>query len=165
MTVCAEERLQHLGISLPKAGSPAAKYANYVIVNGLMYVSGKGPSGQPRGKLGEHYTTEQGYEYARLTGIEVLAVVREGLGSLDKVKRVVKVQGFINATADFEEHHMVLNGFSDLMLEVFGDQESMPDPYSARYPCGTSCLSLWIRFFKWRDSLGVSIKRAAGEGG
>lgn len=122
MTVCAEERLQQLGISLPKAGSPAAKYANYVIVNGLMYVSGKGPSGQPRGKLGEHYTTEQGYEYARLTGIEVLSVLREGLGSLDKVKRVVKVQGFINATTDYEEHHMVLNGFSDLMLEVFGDQ-------------------------------------------
>lgn len=121
MNVCAEERLQQLGISLPQAGSPAAKYANYVIVNGLMYVSGKGPSGQ-RGKLGEHYTTEQGYEYARLTGIEVLAVLREGLGSLDKVKRVVKVQGFINATTDYEEHHMVLNGFSDLMLEVFGDQ-------------------------------------------
>ncbi|MCV4231972.1 RidA family protein [Virgibacillus sp. LDC1] len=122
MTVHAEERLKQLGISLPEASTPAAKYANYVVVNGLMYVSGKGPPGQPRGKLGEHYTTEQGYEYARLTGIEVLAVLREGLGSLDKVKRVVKVQGFVNATTDYEEHHKVLNGFSDLMLEVFGDQ-------------------------------------------
>ncbi|MGG3279534.1 RidA family protein [Paenibacillus solani] len=118
----AEERLKLLGISLPEASSPAAKYANYVIVDGLMYVSGKGPSGQPKGKLGDQYTTEQGYEFARLTGIEVLAVLKEGLGSLDKVKRVVKIQGFVNATADFEEHHKVLNGFSDLMLEVFGDQ-------------------------------------------
>ncbi|KOR89859.1 RidA family protein [Paenibacillus solani] len=118
----AEERLRQLGISLPEASSPAAKYANYVIVDGLMYVSGKGPSGQPRGKLGVQYTTEQGYEFARLTGIEVLAVLKEGLGSLDKVKRVVKIQGFVNATANFEEHHKVLNGFSDLMLEVFGDQ-------------------------------------------
>lgn len=118
----AEERLKLLGISLPEASSPAAKYANYVIVDGLMYVSGKGPSGQPRGKLGDTYTTEQGYEFARLTGIEVLAVLKEGLGSLDKVKQVVKIQGFVNATADFEEQHKVLNGFSDLMLEVFGDQ-------------------------------------------
>ncbi|KOP67790.1 endoribonuclease L-PSP [Bacillus sp. FJAT-18019] len=117
-----EDRLRQLGISLPEASSPAAKYANYVIVDGLMYVSGKGPSGQPRGKLGDQYTTEQGYEFARLTGIEVLAVLKEGLGSLDKVKRVVKIQGFVNATANFEEHHKVLNGFSDLMLEVFGDQ-------------------------------------------
>jgi len=116
-----EERLKLLGISLPEASSPAAKYANFVIVDGLMYVSGKGPSGQPRGKLGGQYTTEQGYEFARLTGMEVLAVLKDGLGSLDKVKRVVKIQGFVNATADFEEHHKVLNGFSDLMLEVFGD--------------------------------------------
>lgn len=118
----AEERLKLLGISLPVASSPAAKYANYVIVDGLMYVSGKGPSGQPKGKLGDLYTTEQGYEFARLTGIEVLAVLKEGLGSLDKVKRVVKIQGFVNATAEFAEHHKVLNGFSDLMLDVFGDQ-------------------------------------------
>lgn len=117
-----EERLRQLGISLPEASLPAAKYANFVLVDGLMYVSGKGPSGQPRGKLGDQYTTEQGYGFARLTGMEVLAVLKEGLGSLDKVKRVVKIQGFVNATADFEEHHKVLNGFSDLMLEVFGDQ-------------------------------------------
>lgn len=118
----AEERLKLLGISLPAASSPAAKYANYVIVDGLMYVSGKGPSGQPKGKLGDPYTTEQGYEFARLTGIEVLAVLKEGLGSLAKVKRVVKIQGFVNATAEFDEHHKVLNGFSDMMLDVFGDQ-------------------------------------------
>ncbi|MCZ1268000.1 RidA family protein, partial [Paenibacillus tundrae] len=68
------------------------------------------------------FTTEQGYEFARNAAIEVLAVVQEVLGSLDRVKRVVKVQGFINATASYEEHHKVLNGFSDLMLDVFGEQ-------------------------------------------
>lgn len=118
----AEGRLEQLGIRLPAASSPAARYANYVIVNGLMYVSGKGPPGEPKGKLGEHYTTEQGYAYARLTGVEILAVLRDALGSLDKVKRAVKVQGFVNATPDYEEHHKVLNGFSDLMLDVFGDK-------------------------------------------
>ncbi|MDQ0089934.1 enamine deaminase RidA (YjgF/YER057c/UK114 family) [Paenibacillus anaericanus] len=122
MSENAESRLNALGLELPTASGPAAKYANYVIVGGLMYVSGKGPFGNPKGKLGAEFTTEQGYQYAREAGIQVLAVLREALGSLDKVKRVVKVQGFVNATVDFEEHHKVLNGFSDLMLEVFADQ-------------------------------------------
>jgi len=116
------ERLKALGIILPKASEPAAKYANYVKVNGLLYVSGKGPAGSPKGKLGQQYTTEEGYRFARLTGLEVLAVVQAALGSLDQVKSVVKVQGFVNADPQFEEHHKVLNGFSDLMLDVFGDK-------------------------------------------
>ena len=78
--------------------------------------------GQPKGKLGQEFTTDEGYQYARQAGIEVLAVVKSALATLDSVKRVVKVQGFINATADFEEHHKVLNGCSDLFLEVFGDK-------------------------------------------
>jgi len=117
-----EARLEQLGIMLPTASNPAANYANYVIVNGLMFVSGKGPSGNPKGKLGQEFTTKQGYEFARSTGIEVLAVLKEALGTLDKVKRVVKVQGFVNATPAFEEHPQVLNGFSDLMIEVFGER-------------------------------------------
>lgn len=117
-----EDRLRELDIILPSASDPAAKYANYVIVNGLMFVSGKGPAGNPKGKLGIDFTTEEGYQYARQTGIEVLAVLKSALGSLDKVKRAVKVQGFVNASAEFEEHHKVLNGFSDLMTEVFGDK-------------------------------------------
>ncbi len=121
-----ENRLAELGIVLPEASQPAAKYANFVEVNGVLYVSGKGPSGhngvKPKGKLGREFTTEQGYEYARQTGIEVLAVLQAGLGSLDAIKRVVNVQGFVNATADFEQHHLVLNGFSELMVEVFGDK-------------------------------------------
>ncbi|MBD8837761.1 MULTISPECIES: RidA family protein [Paenibacillus] len=117
-----ETRLNELGIILPQASAPAAKYANAVIVNGIMYVSGKGPDIPERGKLGSDFTTEQGYDFARNAGLEVLAVVRDVLGSLDRVKRVVKVQGFINASASYQEHHKVLNGFSDLMMEVFGEQ-------------------------------------------
>ncbi|MGG4147173.1 RidA family protein [Paenibacillus algorifonticola] len=118
------KRLVELGIVLPKASEPAAKYANCVNVNGLLFVSGKGPSGGPKGKLGKDFTTEEGYEYARQAGLEVLAVLQEALGSLDKVKRVVKIQGFVNATAEFEEHHKVLNGCSDLMMDVFGEKGS-----------------------------------------
>jgi enamine deaminase RidA (YjgF/YER057c/UK114 family) len=89
-----------------------------------MFVSGKGPSGHPKGKLGEAFTTEEGYQFARQAGLEILAVVRTALGSLDKVRRVVKAQGFINSCPEFEEHAKVLNGFSDLMDEVFGEKGS-----------------------------------------
>jgi len=122
MTSSVDERLTVLSIELPKASNPAGKYTNYVIVNGLMFVSGKGPSGNPKGKLGSTYTTEDGYQFARNTGIELLAVLKDALGSLDKVKRVVKLQGFVNAEPEFEEHHKVLNGISDLMYDVFGEK-------------------------------------------
>jgi enamine deaminase RidA (YjgF/YER057c/UK114 family) len=121
-----EERLAVLGIVLPEVSQPAANYTNFVEVNGLLFTSGKGPSGSngvtPKGKLGREFTTEEGYQYARQTGIELLAVLKLALASLDNVKRVVKIQGFINATEEFEEHHKVLNGCSDLMIEVFGDK-------------------------------------------
>lgn len=116
------ERLELLGIVLPKVSDPAAKYANYVKVNNLLFVSGKGPSGNPKGKLGDPYTTEEGYQFARQTGLEILAVLSSALQSLELVRRVVKIQGFVNATPDFEEHHKVLNGCSDLMLDIFGDR-------------------------------------------
>lgn len=116
------ERMEQLGIILPTASEPAAKYANFVIVNGLCFVSGKGPAGQPKGKLGLDFSTEEGYHFARQTGIEILAVLLSALGSLDKVKRVVKIQGFVNADPLFEEHHKVLNGCSDLMIDLFGEK-------------------------------------------
>lgn len=122
----AEQRLAALGIILPEASRPAANYVNLVVVNGLVFVAGKGPAGrdgvQPRGKLGAEYTTAQGYEFARQAGIEVLAVLRLELGSLDRVKRLVKIQGFVNADPHFDEHHKVLNGCSDLMFAVFGER-------------------------------------------
>ncbi|WP_199616284.1 RidA family protein [Paenibacillus alkalitolerans] len=131
-----ENRLKQLGIVLPEASEPAAKYANFVIVNGLLFVSGKGPAGKPKGKLGKDFTTEEGYQFARQAGIEVLAVLQSALGTLDKVRRVVKVQGFVNANPAFEEPHKVLNGFSDLMLEVFGDDKG----FHARSVLGASSL-------------------------
>ncbi|CAH1198986.1 hypothetical protein PAECIP111893_01199 [Paenibacillus plantiphilus] len=125
MMESVENRLIKLGIKLPEASVPAAKYANLVRVNGLLFVSGKGPAGNPSGKLGQDYSTEEGYQYARLAGIEVLAVLRGALGSLDKVGRVVKIQGFVNADPSFQEHHLVLDGISDLMLEVFGEEQGL----------------------------------------
>ncbi|MFD2115179.1 RidA family protein [Paenibacillus yanchengensis] len=91
-------------------------------MNGLLFVSGKGPTGNPKGKLGKDFTTEEGYEFARQTGIEILAVLKSALGSLEKVNKVVKIQGFVNAEPTFEERHKVLNGCSDLMLDVFGEK-------------------------------------------
>ena len=121
-----EERLAALNIVLPSASNPAAKYTNFVLVNGLLFVAGKGPVGsngvKPKGKLGQEYTTAEGYEFAKQAGIEVLAVLKDALGTLDRIKRVVKIQGFVNADPQFEQHHIVLNGCSDLLVEVFGEK-------------------------------------------
>ena len=122
-----EQRLSELQITLPPASDPAANYTNCVQSNGLLFVSGKGPSPvsgakPPKGKLGRELTTRQGYDLARSTGLDILAVVKLALGNLDRVNRVVKLQGFVNATEDFEEHPQVLNGCSDLMVEVFGSK-------------------------------------------
>ena len=119
-----EARLQSLGITLPAASNPAANYANYVRTGNLLFMAGKGPlpvDGKlPKGKLGNEFSTEEGYVFARSVGLDILAAVRAALGDLDKVARVVKLQGFVNAAPDFEEHAQVLNGCSDLMVEVFG---------------------------------------------
>jgi enamine deaminase RidA (YjgF/YER057c/UK114 family) len=88
-----EQRLKELNIVLPEASEPAGQYANTVQVNGLLFVAGKAPSGKPKGKLGHEFTTEEGHQFARLAGLETLAVIRAELGSLDSVKRVVKLQG------------------------------------------------------------------------
>lgn len=121
-----EQRLTRLGIILPEASNPAAEYTNFVLINGLLFVSGKGPTIlnglKPHGKLGREHTTAEGFQLARQAGIETLAVVKSALGSLDNVKRVVKIQGFINATPHFEEHHKVLDGCSKLIGEVFGEK-------------------------------------------
>lgn len=122
-----DQRLSDLGIVLPSASNPAANYTNCVEAAGLLFVSGKGPLAAPgekppKGKLGREFTTQQGYEFARSTGLDILAAVKLFAGSLDRVKRVVKLQGFVNATEDFQEHPLVLNGCSDLMVQVFGEK-------------------------------------------
>ena len=119
-----EARLAELGISLPEAGAPVANYVNAVRTGDLIFLAGKGPSkpegGYITGKLGADLTVEEGYAAARLAAIVQLAVLKAELGNLNKVKRVVKVLGMVNATPEFTDHPEVINGFSDLMVEVFG---------------------------------------------
>ena len=118
----AEQRLKELGIELPPPPKPAANYVTCVRTGNLLFVSGHGPGpNAPSGKLGQNLSVEQGYQVAREVGMNILATVRAELGSLDRVKRVVKVLGMVNSTTDFEDHPFVINGCSDLFIEVFGD--------------------------------------------
>jgi enamine deaminase RidA (YjgF/YER057c/UK114 family) len=122
----AETRLKEKGIVLAPVSNPVANYVNAVRVGNLLYLSGKGPSKADNtyitGKVGRDLTTEQGYEAARITAINHLAVIKNELGSLNKVKRIVKVLGMVNCTEDFKDQPKVINGYSDLMVEIFGDK-------------------------------------------
>ena len=121
----AERRLEELNIQLPDAPQPVAIYRSAVQVGNLLFVSGHGPNRadgtQITGKVGVELTAEEAKEAARVTGLCILSTVRNFLGSLDRVVRVVKVLGMVNATPDFGEQPQVINGFSELMMEVFGD--------------------------------------------
>jgi enamine deaminase RidA (YjgF/YER057c/UK114 family) len=121
-----EQRLKELGIELAPAIGPLANYVNAVRTGNLLYLAGKGPglAGQPMpsGKVGRDFTIEQGYEYARQTGLSLIAVMKAELGDLDKVTRIVKVLGMVNAMPEFGHQPEVINGCSDLFVEVFGDR-------------------------------------------
>ena len=122
----AETRIKDLGISLPQPAKPVGNYIPGVRVGNLLYLSGHGPvrvDGQPtaRGKVGRDLSTEEAYKIAREVGINLLGSARVILGSLDKVKRIVKVLGMVNSADGFGEQPKVINGFSDLMVEVFGE--------------------------------------------
>ena len=118
----AEENLKKLGITLPAAPTPVANYVTAVRVGNLLFLAGHGPTaGTSPGKVGKDLTIDQGYQAARATGLNLLATVRATLGSLDKVKRVVKVLGMVNSAAGFADQPRVMNGFSDLMVQVFGE--------------------------------------------
>ncbi len=117
----AEEKLKELGVTLAPVTPPVANYVNAVRTGNLLFLAGKGP-GAVKGKLGREFTVEQGYQHARAVGLNLLAAMRAELGSLDKVKRVVKVLGMVNAVPEFEDHPKVINGCSDLFVEVFGDK-------------------------------------------
>jgi enamine deaminase RidA (YjgF/YER057c/UK114 family) len=122
----AEARLKELKIELPTIGKPIANYVHVVRSGNLLFLAGKGPSNAEgiytTGKVGKDLTVEQGREAARLTAINQLAVLKAELGDLNKVKRIVKVLGMVNCEADFKDHPKVINGFSDLMVEVFGEK-------------------------------------------
>ena len=121
----AEAKLKELGITLPPPAKPLGNYIPGVRVGNLLFLSGHGPerNGSPtvRGKLGRELSLEDGYKVAREVGLNLLGSARSILGSLDKVKRVVKVLGMVNCTEEFGDQPKVINGFSDLMIEVFGE--------------------------------------------
>ena len=120
-----EARLQALKLTLPTLGVPKANYVHAVQSGKLVFLAGKGPTRadgtRVNGKLGADLTVEEGYEAARLVGLQQLAALKLELGDLSRVKRIVKVHGMVNATPDFTDHSKVINGFSDLMVEVFGE--------------------------------------------
>jgi enamine deaminase RidA (YjgF/YER057c/UK114 family) len=121
-----EKRLSELNIVLPQASAPIANYVNAVRTGNLIYLSGKGPTMPDgkliKGKVGADLTIEEGKAAARITGLNLLAALKAEIGDLDKVKRIVKVLGMVNCPADFGQQPQVINGFSDLMVEVFGDK-------------------------------------------
>jgi enamine deaminase RidA (YjgF/YER057c/UK114 family) len=122
----AETRLKELQIVLPTPAKPVAKYKPAVLVGNMLYVSGHGPAKVGNqvpllGKVGSKLNLEQGMESARLVGLNILSTVRNTLDSLDRVKRLVKTLGMVNATPEFLDHPQVINGFSELMAQVFGD--------------------------------------------
>lgn len=121
-----EGKLRELGIVLNTASSPIANYVNAVRVGNLVYLSGKGPlkaDGENiTGKVGQDLTLEEGYEAARITGINQLSVLKSELGNLNKVRRIVKVNGMVNCPPDFTDQPKVVNGYSDLMVAVFGER-------------------------------------------
>jgi len=124
--VTPEQKLKQLGIELGTVSAPVANYVNAVRTGNLLYLAGKGPRAdakgvRPAGKVGRDFTAEQAYQHARSVGMDLLAVMRAELGSLDRVKRVVKVLGMVNAVPEFTDHPRVINGCSDLFVEVLGE--------------------------------------------
>ena len=138
-----EKRLEELGIVLPAATSPAANYVNAVRTGDLLFLAGKGPY-RPDGTLhtgivGQDVTVEQAYRHARLTGLHLIATLKAELGDLDRVRRVVKVLGMVNAVPGFTQQPEVVNGCSDLFVEVFGDRGR-----HARSAVGVAALPLGV---------------------
>ncbi len=119
------DRLKALGLTLPPAPSPIANFVTHIQEGHMLYLSGQGPreaSGYLyTGKVGSDVSVEEAYQHARLTGINLLAVMQSALGDLGRVKQVVKLLGMVNAVPDFADHPSVINGCSDLLIDVFGE--------------------------------------------
>lgn len=124
MKINPEESLTRLGLSLPPSPKPAGVYKPVLVVDKFLYVSGQGPimsdGSLIKGRLGEDLSTEEGKRAARQVGLTMLSTIKAHFGELNKIKRIVKVLGMVNSTPEFEEHPAVINGFSELMGEVFG---------------------------------------------
>ncbi len=121
-----EAKLEEMGIKLPVLGKPVANYVHAVTSNNWVFLAGKGPRKADGknivGKLGKDLTVEEGYEAAKWAGINLLAALKGEIGDLNRVSRIVKVKGMVNAIPEFTDHSKVINGFSDLMVAVFGDR-------------------------------------------
>ena len=119
-----EQKLQDLGILLPPAAAPAANYVPYITVGNILFVSGQisqNSDGLVVGKLGSNFSVDEGYDAARLCGLALIAQVKSACGAdWGRFSRVVRLGGFVNSTSDFLDHPKVINGASDLMVEVFG---------------------------------------------
>lgn len=120
-----EQRLADLGYQLPPVSAPIGSYVKGVVVGNLLFLSGNGPDQpgytSPKGKVGDDVTIEQAVEAARYVGLNLLAAAKDTLGSLDRIRRVVKVLGMVNSAPNFGQQPRVINGCSDLFLAVFGD--------------------------------------------
>lgn len=137
-----EERLSGLGITLPEPAAPVANYVAYVITGNLVFISGQvtlGPDGfEYQGKVGADFSVEEGAAAARLCAINILAQLKAACdGDLERVRRCVKLGGFVNATPEFTDHPKVINGASDLMVEALGDRGK-----HARFAVGAGSLPL-----------------------
>ncbi|MGE0683221.1 MAG: RidA family protein [Candidatus Binatia bacterium] len=121
-----EQRLQELRLTLPAPPRPVANFVTAVQTNNLVFLAGHGPCGEVtekvKGKVGKERTIEEGYEAARQTALCLLATLKAKIGDLNKVKRIVRVFGMVNATEAFDQHPKVINGCSDLLVEIFGER-------------------------------------------
>ncbi|MEM6642495.1 MAG: RidA family protein [Bacteroidota bacterium] len=121
-----EERITELGIELKPPGPPVANYVHAVRTGNLVFMAGKGPVSVDgvsiKGKIGKDLSVEEGYQAARRVAISQLAALKAEIGDLNNVSRIVKVLGMVNCDADFENHPEVINGFSDFMVEIFGER-------------------------------------------
>jgi enamine deaminase RidA (YjgF/YER057c/UK114 family) len=139
-----EAKLFKLGLELPPAPKPAGLYTPLLLSGNMAYVSGHGPllpdGTYITGRVGNKLDQQAGYDAARRTGLAILATLREGLGSLDRIRRVVKILGMVNCTADFAQHPAVIDGCSQLFSDVFGPEAGI----SARSAIGVDSLPMGI---------------------
>jgi enamine deaminase RidA (YjgF/YER057c/UK114 family) len=118
----AEQRLKDLGIELPEPVKPAANYVRHHLIGNMLWISGTGPSSDhPTGKVDSEVSVDEAYAAARSVGLQILATAQDALGSLDRIKRTVKVLGMVNSDPAFGGQPGVINGCSDLLVEVLGD--------------------------------------------
>ncbi len=138
-----EQKLKDLGIVLPDAAAPAANYVPYVRIGNMLFVSGQisqNLDGLIVGQLGKNFTLDEGYQAARFCGLALISQVKSACdGDLSQLKRVVRLGGFVNATTDFTDHPKIINGASDLMVEIFGQKGT-----HARAAVGSSSLPLGV---------------------